>query len=320
MLLLVASGLVLLSLLCPSGMAVCWFQWRWIWSRRRLGSRHRRSSAAGATRQRLQSSAALPKNTRKPAWVRRRVLRLAIFGKSCRAIEQMFNREHGAYMTVGHSWVAEYIQKHAAEIAERRKAMRRCPPRFLAVGHTWALDLTFMVNAQGFTFAMLGIIDHGSRRLLCLKHLPRKCTLALLGHLFLTMARCGVPAVIRTDNESMFASTMWRTVLAALGICHRRSQPGCPWQNGRIERLFCTLKPLLKSIKPNTAKALRAALKEFSWFYNHVRVHQNLQGLTPMEAWNGRTLADVQQAHMQGHGRWVQALDGHLTGYYVRCW
>ena len=57
----------------------------------------------------------------------------------------------------------------------------------------------------------------------------------------LTMARCGVPAAIRTDNESMFAGMLWRAVLKALGVCHRRSRPGCPWQNGRIERLFSAL-------------------------------------------------------------------------------
>lgn len=100
------------------------------------------------------------------------------------------------------------------QIAERRRAMHRRRPRWFAVGHTWAMDMTFMVNEQGPTFAMLGIIDHGSRRLLCLKHLPRKCTLTLLGHLFLTMACCAVPAVIRTDNESMFVSMFWRAVSA----------------------------------------------------------------------------------------------------------
>lgn len=190
-------------------------------------------------------------------------------------------------MTVGHSWVAEYITANAHEIAERRRAMRRRPPHFFAVGHTWAMDLTFMVNEQGFVFTMLGIIDHGSRRLLCMQQMPRKCTLTLLGHLLLTMARFGAPAVIRTDNESMFVSVFWRTVLAALGICHRRSQLACTWQNGRIERLFGTLKPILRSIRPNTAAALSRVLQEFEWFYNHVRVHQSLKGLTPVEAWQG---------------------------------
>ena len=80
------------------------------------------------------------------------------------------------------------------------------------------------------------------------------------------------------------------------------------------------MKPLLKAIRPGTAKVLRQTLAEFTWFYNHVRVHQNLQGLTPMEAWHGKTLADVQRAHANSAGRWVQAMQGRLTGYYLRCW
>jgi len=322
MLLLLASWLAL-AFIGPAWPCACWLGW--VWRHRpvpvpRWHNRRKAKACLGNTTQSAAGSARKAHWRSKPAWVCKEVIYFASHGRSCREIEARFNRQHGRYLTVGHSWVAEHIKAHAAEIAERRKAMRRHPPRFFAVGHTWALDLSFLVDAQGFTFAMLGIIDHGSRRLLCLKQLPCKCTLALLGHLFLTMARCGVPAVIRTDNESMFASMLWRTVLTALGICHRHSRPGCPWDNGRIERLFGTLKPLLKSIKPKTIKALRQTLGEFTWFYNHVRIHQNLQGLTPMEAWHGRTPADVQQAHAQGDGRWVQALEGRLTGYHVRCW
>lgn len=83
--------------------------------------------------------------------------------------------------------------------------------------------------------------------------------------------------------------------------------------------MFGTLKPLLHSLNPRTSKALRQALCEFNWFYNHVRVHQNLRGLTPEEAWRGKALADVQQAHAEGKGQWVQALAGRMVGQHVRC-
>ncbi len=79
------------------------------------------------------------------------------------------------------------------------------------------------------------------------------------------------------------------------------------------------MKQLLRSIQPNTAKVLCQTLAEFSWFYNHVRVDRNLKGLTPMEAWAGHTLADVQEVHARGTGRWVQACDGRWTGFHVRC-
>ncbi len=255
----------------------------------------------------------------KSEWVRQQVLYLAVHLTSCRSIAHAFNRQHGQHASVGKSWVAEFIKKHACEIAERRRTMRRQRPAFFAVGHTWALDLTFVVSPDGFTFTVLGIIDHGSRKLLCLQALPSKCVFVLLGHLFLALAEYGLPTVIRTDNESMFTSHLWRFTLKTLGILHHRSPPGQPWRNGRIERLFGTLKPILRRIRPVSMAILQKALTGFGHFYNQVRPHQNLGGLTPDEAWHGKNLVQVQQTHAQAQGHWVQALDGLLVGYHVRC-
>jgi transposase InsO family protein len=227
----------------------------------------------------IDASKAFP--VRKPAWIVRIVISLGVYGLSCRNIAANFNRRFGLRITVGKSWVSEILKEYALEITDKRRAMRRRPPKPFAINHTWALDLTFLTSAEGAHYTMLGIIDHGSRRLLCLKQLPHKCTLAILGHLFLAMARFGIPAVVHTDNEGMFRSTLWNVVFKALHIRHRRSAPYSPWQNPRIERLFGTLKPLLKKVAPASAKALRGALKNFVWFYNEVRVHQNLKGLTP---------------------------------------
>jgi transposase InsO family protein len=88
----------------------------------------------------------------------------------------------------------------------------------------------------------LGIIDHGSRMVLYLKVLPRKCTWMLLAHVCLAIAKYGVPYAARTDSEAMFTSKTWRLAFKLAGICRQRSRPGCPWENGRIERLFGTLK------------------------------------------------------------------------------
>ena len=63
------------------------------------------------------------------------------------------------------------------------------------------------------------------------------------------------------------------------------------------------------------------ALAEFSHFYNQIRPHQSLGGLTPEEAWHDKTMADVQERHGQGQtqGQWVHALDGLMVGYGLRC-
>ncbi|RMX00950.1 hypothetical protein EBQ25_03820 [Allofranklinella schreckenbergeri] len=50
------------------------------------------------------------------------------------------------------------------------------------------------------------------------------------------------------------------------------------------------------------------ALQEAACFYNHVRLHQNLKGLTPKEAWDELAPGDLQQgAH---DTLFVQTLDG----------
>ncbi len=64
-----------------------------------------------------------------------------------------------------------------------------------------------------------------------------------------------------------------------------------------------------------TASALQERLNEFTTFYNHVRMHQSLDGLTPGEAWSGQDLNAVQRRY--GQGRWVQALDGLMLGYWL---
>lgn len=136
-----------------------------------------------------------------------------------------------------------------------------------------------------------------------LQILPAKCAFAILGYLFLAFSRYGLPCVIRTDNEAMFTSRVWRQTLRALGILLRRCPPCQPWHNGRIERLFGTLKQSLRRLQLGTACALQAALDEFNIFYNQVRPHQALAGLTPQEAWQGQTLAEVQEAYCRGRWR-----------------
>ena len=119
---------------------------------------------------------------------------------------------------------------------------------------------------------------------------------------------------MRTDNEAVFTSRTFRLVLFILGIHHQRTDPGCPWQNGRIERFFGTLKEKLDQLAVDSREALNLALGEFRFFYHHVRVHQNLNGRTPAEAWAGiDPFADGFRNEY-----WFEAWDGLLNGYYLR--
>jgi transposase InsO family protein len=72
-----------------------------------------------------------------------------------------------------------------------------------------------------------------------------------------------------------------------LGIRQQRIDPGCPWQNGRVERLIGTAKRELARTPIANGKEFDAALRNVRCWYNHDRPHEHLQGRTPAEVWAG---------------------------------
>jgi hypothetical protein len=93
-----------------------------------------------------------------------------------------------------------------------------------------------------------------------------------------------------------------------LGIKHQRTDVGCPWQNGRIERFFGTLKRKLNQIDVLDFEHLNLYLIDFRLFYNHVRTHSNIGNRTPAEAWSGKGF--------KRKAKFYSSWDGLLTGFY----
>ena len=131
--------------------------------------------------------------------------------------------------------------------------------------------------------------------------------LILLGNL---IAHFGKPKALRTDNDGAFVSDEFKAGMAALGIRHQRSDPHCPWQNGRIERFFGTFKSTIRHIQIDTHAALHQAIEEFRFHYNHIRPHQNLGNRTPEMAWTGKMRYPRSQEL-----RWFAAWEGVLCGW-----
>ncbi len=187
----------------------------------------------------------------------------------------------------------------------------------MAVNDTWAKDMTFFTDDHKTTHAATGIIDHGSRLALRLQVLTRRCSWAMLGHLCLAIAQHGKPRKLRTDNEAVFNSWLFNTFLTLTGIQHQTTQKHTPWQNGRIERVFGMLKSLLRQLVIPSGGALQSAPDEFKDFYNRVRPHQNLNGLTPAEHFAGLRPADIRQMPIKKVTP-EQALAGLMRGYWIR--
>jgi transposase InsO family protein len=217
-------------------------------------------------------------------------------------------------MSVGKSYVNDTLRKHKYDIRVLRKSLKHRRPRAMPINRVWAMDLTGKQDTDGRVHNILGLVEHGSRASLCLAALQDKASITLLRCLLDAVEKYGRPRFLRTDNEAVFTSRLFRFGLWLLGIRHQRTDKGCPWMNGGVERFFGTLKAKLNQWEVGSLEQLNNALVPFRFWYNHVRPHQHLDGRTPAEVWAGK---DVYTLRPQTEA-WFEAWDGLLAGYYLR--
>ena len=250
----------------------------------------------------------------KPPWVRKEVIRLKALmpDDGCRKIALTFNRLHRREKkeTVGKTFVSRVIRNHQYEIQVLRNKIKHRKPAIIPKRIIWQVDLTGKPTDENRQQMLLGIIDHGCRACVALATLPRKSTLRILIQLLQAIERFGTPRTIRTDNETMFTSLLFRLVMWLLGIKHQQTELHCPWQNGRIERLFLTLKQKLNQLEFTNADSLDLFLQRFRFWYNFVRPHQHLNGKVPAEVWMKRTFSARKAS-------WCEDETGLLRGYYL---
>jgi transposase InsO family protein len=208
--------------------------------------------------------------------------------EGCRKIADRFNRSFAARgITVSKSWVAGIFKRYEYEIRVCRNHINHRPGQPTAKGRVVGIDLTGKMDQSGHVHMILGAVDHGTRANLVLKALKTKSSIAILRVLLDVFEQYGLPKILRTDNERVFTSRLFRFGLAFLGIRHQTTDLHSPWMNGRIERFFLTLKQKLDHWAIPDFEVLEQSLVEFRFWYNHARPHQHLYGLTPAEAWSG---------------------------------
>ena len=133
---------------------------------------------------------------------------------------------------------------------------------------------------------MIGIVGHGTQRLLCLRCLSDRTSIGVLRLLLEAIESLGKPRFWRTDNEALFNSRIMCSGLWILGIHKQTTEPLRPWQNGRMERLFRTLKerlyPWWQAV--GIPDDIQVEVDTNRHWYNYARPHQSLSGITPAMA------------------------------------
>lgn len=254
----------------------------------------------------------------KPAWVRKEIIHLKALmpDAGCRKISDTFNRifAHSRGMTVSKTFANEVMRRNNYEIQVLRREIKNRTPRPVPANLIWGMDLTGKTDGQGNLHNMIGIIEHQSRACLGLAALRDKTAITILRFLLDVVEVYGKPRFLRTDNEPVFTSWLFRTGLWLIGIRHQLIDKCCPWQNGRIERFWRTLKERLDQWQVNGIEQLNGALSQFLFWYNHVRPHQNLGGRTPAEVWNNKDVYTQKPREEY----WFEAWEGLLTGVYLK--
>lgn len=227
----------------------------------------------------------------KPKWVKHDVIRLkALMPEAgCQTIAHHFNRRWKSQrqMTVGKSYVACTLKKHHYLILEARRKLKHRVPRRIPRNRVWGCDLLTKTDRHGQPHLALAILDHASRACLRLQRLSDKSSWTVLHELVHAVKRYGRPQFLRTDNEAVLVSRVFRLGLWLLGIRQQRIEPGCPWQNGRVERFIGTVKRELATEPMTDGDHVTRTLQEIRTWYNHERLHDHLQGRTPAEVWAG---------------------------------
>ena len=227
----------------------------------------------------------------KPEWVCTEVIRLkALMPQAgCRTIAHHFNRrwKPRRQMTVSKTYVADMCRTHQYRILSARRKLKHRVPRPMPRNRVWGCDLLVKTDQHSQPHLALAILDHASRACLRLQRLSDKSSLTLFRELIDVVKRYGRPQFLRTDNEAVLVSRVFRFGLWLLGIRQQRIEPGCPWQNGRVERFIGTVKRELAAESISDEREMTRALREIRTWYNHDRPHDHLQGRTPAEVWAG---------------------------------
>jgi transposase InsO family protein len=285
--------------------------WLWQW----LQSFRKRKPPKPYHRKRMDKSHR--HHPRKPPWAKDEVIRIyQDTGLGSRKVAAIFNGLHKAKygISVEKTYVAEQLRAYRYRANELSKRYKHREPPPLPRNRIWGVDMTGKADNKGVLHTIFGVIDHGSRMALALQTLEKRTALAVLKAVISVVEARGFPHMLKTDNEACFTSRTFRWGVRWLGIRHQRSKPGHPWQNGRIERLFGTLKERLDRLAVFDALGLQRAVDEFTFWYNQARPHQHLDGWTPWEAWHGVNPYE----HAPKSVTLFSAWDGLLNGYHMR--
>jgi transposase InsO family protein len=242
--------------------------------------------------------------TRTPETIRDRVLQLRDeldrdgHDAGADTITALLSRES---ITISRATVWRIIKAAGKVTPQPQKRPRSSWIRFTAdrPNELWQSDFTHVLLADGTDIEVIGWLDDHARFLLHLTAHSRVTGRTVTDTFLRSASEHGYPVATLTDNGMVYTTRLARggrgrgdgagnafeTLLADLGITQKNGKPFKPTTQGKIERLWQTLKKHLATRPAATIAELQQHLDAFRHHYNEVRPHRALNRKTPATAY-----------------------------------
>jgi putative transposase len=186
-------------------------------------------------------------------------------------------------MDENHLLCGKKIKTHGKrEFVKFRRINATKPMEYLCldIKHVW-------VQGEGCRYYQLAIMDVFSRRILCYifqKNIKQKDVIRLMRGLDLKFGLKGV--IIRNDNGSQFIAHAVRQTLRDLEAKQEFTHVATPEENAYIESFHSIQqRELMDRFEFTSFYHAQWHIERYMYWYNYIRRHGSLKGMTPMEKW-----------------------------------
>jgi putative transposase len=159
----------------------------------------------------------------------------------------------------------------------------------------WQTDVTYLQVVGWGWYYLSSVLDDYSRYILAWTLTTTMQASDVMTTLDLARAKAGVDQVrgvhrprLLSDNGPCYVSRALGTYLTRHGLTHTRGAPYHPMTQGKIERYHRSMKNMVKLDVYYSPWELERALGHFVEHYNHRRLHESLQNVTPADVYEGR--------------------------------
>jgi transposase InsO family protein len=163
------------------------------------------------------------------------------------------------------------------------------------VHELWQTDFTYFKVVGWGWYYLLTVLDDYSRYIVDWKLFTGMSAQDVQELLDGAIAKTGIEKVevrhrprLLSDNGPCFISKDLRKYLQDRGLGHTRGRPHHPQTQGKIERYHRTMKNVVKLQNYYVPWELEREIGAFVQHYNHERVHEALENLTPADVYLGR--------------------------------